>query len=54
MTLEAERLRRAQLDSFGGYDWGDPVRLLTVKAPVEFTEAQLAIAGDVFDRRWAA
>lgn len=54
MDVEVERQRRAELDSFGGYVWGDPVKLLTVKVPVVFTDAQLAIAVDVFDRRWAA
>lgn len=54
MDVEVERARRGMLDTFGGYDWGDPVVLLTVRPTVTFTEAQLAIASDVFDRRWAA
>ncbi len=54
MTIEEERERHAQLDTFGGYDWGDPVRLLTIAARVEFTEAQMRIATEVLESRCVA
>lgn len=54
MTIEEERERHAHLDTFGGYDWGDPVRLLTVAPRAVFTEAQLRVADAVLAGRWAA
>ncbi len=47
-TLSAEQLEheaheRGLRDTYGGYDWGDPIRLYYPPAP-KFTAEQLAIA----------
>lgn len=41
-------------DTFGGYDWGNPIRLWTVNPPTEFTPTQLAVADRWLEGRWAA
>jgi hypothetical protein len=48
MDEEEERRMR---NTFGGYDWGDPIQLWTTEAPKHtFTPAELAIAERVFAR----
>lgn len=43
--LEREVEQKRMSDSFGGYDWGDPIILWSVRVPVsEFTLSQLVVA----------
>lgn len=44
LTLEEAVEDRRMRDTFGGYDWGDPIRLWTFTPEPEFTREQFAIA----------